>query len=57
MCWCDVDGDEQEGTIEVGTVLDSKEASMKAGDGYVIMWALDDFNKGCRKIVSGYSVW
>ena len=57
MCWCDVNRDEQEGTIEAGAVLDSKEASLKAGDGCVIIWALNDFKKGRRKKVSGCSVW
>ena len=57
MYWCDVDEDELEGTIETGTVLELKEASMEAGNEYVIIWALDDFKKGCRKIVSGCSVW
>ena len=42
---------------ELKRVLESKEASMVAGKGYVIICALDDFKKGCWKIVSGCSVW
>ena len=40
-----------------GAVLEFKEASMEAGKGYIIIWALDDFKKGCWEEVSCCIVW
>lgn len=57
MRWCDVDWDEQERAIKAGAVLEFKEASMEAGKGYIIIWALDDFKKGCWEEVSCCIVW